>query len=201
MFPLGAVLFPHMPLRLRVFEERYLLMLSRLLEAEGSGFGVVLIERGHEVGGGEHRFGVGTVAEIAHIDTEDGVVGLVALGTRRFEVTRWLPDEPHPQAEVTWLDDLVWDPDQEPLRAEVEALVRRTLAIASEFSEPVWSSDVELSADPVEACWQLAAITPVNDLDLVALLKVTSVGELLTRVRDLTADAALAYSAPWPDQD
>ena len=31
MFPLGSVLFPHMPLLLRVFEDRYLVMLSQLL--------------------------------------------------------------------------------------------------------------------------------------------------------------------------
>ncbi len=201
MFPLGSVLFPHMPLRLRVFEERYLVMLSQLLQSEESGFGVVLIERGHEVGGGEHRFGVGTVGDIAQIGTEDGVVGLVAQGTRRFEVDSWLPDEPYPQAEVRWLEDLVWDPEQEPLRFEVEQLVRRTLAVASEFSEEVWSADVELSVDPMEACWQLAAISPVSDLDQVALLRAATVRELLTRVRDLTADAALSYSAPWPDQD
>lgn len=66
MFPLGSVLFPHMPLALRLFEERYLTMLAHLLEAEDPAFGVVLIERGRETGGGEHRFRTGTVAEIDH---------------------------------------------------------------------------------------------------------------------------------------
>ena len=55
MFPLGSVLFPYMPLRLRVFEERYLIMLAELLKNEDSRFGVVLIERGREVGGGVGR--------------------------------------------------------------------------------------------------------------------------------------------------
>jgi ATP-dependent protease La (LON) substrate-binding domain len=53
MFPLNSVLFPYMPLRLRVFEERYLIMLAELLRREEARFGVVLIERGREVGGGE----------------------------------------------------------------------------------------------------------------------------------------------------
>jgi Lon protease-like protein len=53
MFPLGSVLFPHMPLPLRVFEERYLVMLSRILADDPAEFGVVLIERGQEVGGGD----------------------------------------------------------------------------------------------------------------------------------------------------
>jgi Lon protease-like protein len=58
MFPLGTVLFPSMPLPLRVFEPRYLAMLSEILPDEPSEFAVVLIERGSEVGGGEHRFPV-----------------------------------------------------------------------------------------------------------------------------------------------
>lgn len=58
MCPLGSVLFPYLqlPLQLRVFEERYLVMLSRILVNEPAEFGVVLIERGQEVGGGEQRF-------------------------------------------------------------------------------------------------------------------------------------------------
>jgi len=38
MFPLGSVLFPYMPLRLRVFEERYLIMLAELLRNEDARF-------------------------------------------------------------------------------------------------------------------------------------------------------------------
>ena len=53
MFPLGSVLFPAMPLALRVFEERYLKLMGAILEDEPSEFGVVLIERGSEVGGGD----------------------------------------------------------------------------------------------------------------------------------------------------
>ena len=56
MFPLGSVLFPYMPLRLRVFEERYLIMLADLLKTDQARFGVVLIERGHEVGAASSGF-------------------------------------------------------------------------------------------------------------------------------------------------
>ena len=63
MFPLGTVLFPHALLPLRVFEPRYRLMTQRVLGAD-SEFGVVLIERGSEVGGGDTRFGIGTIALI-----------------------------------------------------------------------------------------------------------------------------------------
>ena len=91
MFPLGSVLFPHMPLSLRIFEERYVVMLSRVLQEDVSEFGVVLIERGQEVGGGEHRFGIGTVARIVQLEASEGFIGLVAEGERRIRVDEFAP--------------------------------------------------------------------------------------------------------------
>jgi len=201
MFPLGSVLFPYMPLRLRVFEERYLIMLAELLKNENSRFGVVLIERGREVGGGEHRFSVGTVAEIRQLGAEGGFVGLIAQGGRRFEVSEWLEDAPHPRAEIHEIPDLEWNEDLMELRESTEQLVRRTLAVASEFAENIWPADVELSDNPVAAAWQLAAISPINALDQVALLRSTSVEELLVQVAELTREAGLTYEAPWLDDE
>ncbi len=201
MFPLGSVLFPHMPLRLRVFEERYLVMLAELLKVDRAVFGVVLIERGREVGGGEQRFGTGTLAEITDLGAQDGFVELVAQGGRRFQVQRWLRDAPHPRAEIEELDDLAWDPALEGLRAKTERQVRRTLALASEFSESVWPADIELSDDPVAALWQLAAIAPVTALDQIELLRSATAEELLRRVGELTEDAALSFESPWPERD
>jgi uncharacterized protein len=137
MFPLNSVLFPYMPLRLRVFEERYVMMLADLLQREDARFGVVLIERGREVGGGEQRFSVGTIAEITQLGAQEGFVGLVAQGSRRFEVTQWLEDAPHPRAEIHEMAELVWDNGLWQLRDNTEQLVRRTLAVASEFAENV----------------------------------------------------------------
>ena len=202
MFPLGSVLFPHMPLRLRVFEERYLVMLAELLKTESARFGVVLIERGREVGGGEQRFGVGTVAEITQLGAQEGFVGLVARGGRRFVVERWLADAPHPWAEVRELPDLVWRAELTELRADTERRVRRALALASEFAENVWPADVELSDDPVAAAWQLAAIAPLGALDQMELLGADSTERLLSRIRELTAEAAVVFEAPWrADED
>ena len=201
MFPLNSVLFPYMPLRLHVFEERYLIMLAELLRSEEARFGVVLIERGPEVGGGEQCFNVGTIAEITQLGAQEGFVGLVAHGSRRFEVTEWLEDAPHPRAEVREIAELEWDSGLYQLREETEQLVRRTLAVASEFAENIWPSDVELSTNPAAAAWQLAAIAPLNALDQLALLGSTSFAELLARVSELTYEAALSYVAPWPDND
>lgn len=195
MFPLGAVLFPHMPLHLRVFEQRYLIMLADLLKIQQAEFGVVLIERGHEVGGGEHRFGIGTVAAITQLGAQEGFVGLTAVGRTRFEVVEWLTDEPHPRAEIRELPDLMWNPVLEPQRLATERLVRRTLAQASEFSEGHYPADLELADDPVASVWQLAGITPVGELDQVSLLSSGTTAELLDRIVEVTTDAGVGFGA------
>src|SRR2546430_9614094 len=63
MFPLGNVLFPHAQLPLHVFEPRYRALAETCLAGDGE-FGVVLIDRGSEVGGGDTRFSIGTFARI-----------------------------------------------------------------------------------------------------------------------------------------
>jgi hypothetical protein len=197
MFPLGSVLFPHMPLSLRIFEERYIVMLSRVLQDEPSEFGVVLIERGQEVGGGEKRFSIGTVATITQLEAAEGFVGVVAMGHGRIAITEWLDEDPHPQATVSELPDLEWDDALLPLRERAEQLVRRTLARASEFSELGWSPDVELSEEPVVHAWQLAAIAPLGSLDQVSLLRSATMSELLEGLIEHTLGVELSLSSPW----
>jgi len=201
MFPLGSVLFPYMPLQLRVFEERYLVMLSRILTEEPAEFGVVLIERGQEVGGGEQRFTYGTVAQITELEGADGFVGVAAQGDRRIEIREWLDEDPHPAAEVRYLPELEWDDALLPLRVQAEQSVRRALALASEFSDQQWSSTVELSDDPTAAAWQLAAIVPIGPLDQIELLRATTMGGLLRAVFDAAIAAEEALRTLWPDDD
>ena len=199
MFPLGSVLFPAMPLALRVFEDRYMAMLATVLAQEPSEFGVVLIERGQEVGGGEHRFDLGTIARIEQLDAAEGFVAMIAQGTRRIRVIEWLPDDPYPRALVEPLDDLEWDEALAPERQQVEQAVRHALAVGAEFgSEAVpiqYSAMVELDADPVDSAWQLAAITPLNELDQLRLLAAESMSELLAGLQPLAEDAARMLSS------
>src|SRR5947208_13497309 len=105
MFPLGTVLFPHAVLPLHVFEPHYRALVETCLHSDGR-FGVVLIERGFEVGGGDARFGIGTVARIVQAaQTEDGRWGLLTVGARRIKVDGWLPEDPYPKARVVDLPD------------------------------------------------------------------------------------------------
>ena len=201
MFPLGSVLFPHMPLSVRIFEERYIVMLSRVLQEEPSEFGVVLIERGQEVGGGEKRFSVGTVARVAQLEAAEGFIGVVAEGCGRIAIDQWLDEEPHPQATVRLLPDLEWDESMLPLREKAEQIVRRTLSRASEYSDLSWAPDVELSDDPVARAWQLAAIAPLGPLDQMALLRSATMTELLDGIVEHTLGAEFSLASPWVDSD
>jgi uncharacterized protein len=194
MFPLGTVLFPHTPLLLRIFEPRYLTMLGRLLDDEEPQFGVVLIARGREAGGGEEREGIATMARIVKVDPSG--TDALHVGGERVVVDRWLDDDPYPQADASPLPRLTWDEALAPLRAEAERTVRRVLTRAAEFRDLQWDADTELSDDPVESAWQLAAIAPLGEFDRYTLLRSTTMGGLLRGILDLTLDVEPVVTAP-----
>ncbi len=193
MFPLGSVLFPHMPLPLRIFEPRYLAMLADILKEEPAEFGVVLIERGQEVGGGDVRVTTGTLARVADLDTADDVVLMIAQGAARFTVQAWQEDDPYPKAIVRELPEPEWDPALEPLRMQADALVRRVLKRLAEEDLSPWPADVGLDDDPAAACWQLAAIAPLNEIDQLELLRSESYERLLTRLVEMVTEVDETY--------
>ncbi len=193
MFPLGSVLMPAMPLPLRIFEPRYLKLLGDLMGSENPEFGVVLIERGDEVGGGEKRMTLGTIASVINIGTTQEFYGLESFGTQRFRVTSWLPDDPYPLAVIELVPDLVWDDTLLDSKNQLETKVRQLLAFASEFTNLQFGASTELSDDPMEACWQLAGILPIGELDQMDLLSSASAEELISRTFEIvtTADQTL----------
>lgn len=197
MFPLGTVLFPHLGLPLRIFEDRYKALVRDCLKS-GQEFGVVLISRGSEVGGGDDRFGVGTVAHITEAsELGDGQWLLMTVGTRRIRVRTWLPDDPYPVALVEDLPEvrLGIDGADLGLLADAERAVRRALALKSELGEPAVAATVALAGDPHVAAYQLAAIAPLAAFDQQSLLEEPTPQKRLERLRVLADDAAevLAY--------
>jgi len=189
MFPLGTVLFPHAGLPLHVFEPRYRIMTEQVLRADGE-FGVVLIERGSEVGGGDTRFAVGTVARILRAqELPDGGYALATVGVRRIRVARWLPDAPFPQAEVVDLDDGPAPADNAELRAravtalaDVCELYRRTDPRIPEL--PAIHGDAEL------ASYEIAALAPIGPLDAQRALETGHAGDRLIMLAELLEEHA-----------
>ncbi len=170
MFPLGTVLFPHMVLPLHVFEPRYRQLLDDIL-ADGREFGVVLISRGHEVGGGDLRTDVGTVARVVQaqqLDEERWLV--IAVGTERVRIERWLPDDPYPRAEVEALPD-----DHDAAAAEagfvaLEPRLRRVLALQAELGHDNVAATFDVAEEPEVACWQAAVLSPLTAFDAQRVL-------------------------------
>ena len=185
MFPLSSVLMPAMPLSLRIFEERYLKLTGDLILEENPEFGVVLIARGPEVGGGEKRLEIGTIASVTDIGTLDQFYGIESIGAQRFHVNAWLPDDPYPIADIDFLPDLIWNDSLTLARENLELKVRNLLAFASEFGDLQYGPDTELNDDPMDACWQLAGVLPVGPLDQVDLLKSQSAEELISRTLEV----------------
>lgn len=184
MFPLGTVLVPSGILPLHVFEPRYRTLVQDCLAGDRE-FGVVLIERGSEVGGGDTRTSVGTVARIVDVvEAPDGRYGLGTIGTRRIRVEEWAPDDPYPKAEVEdWPDPEPGAGHEEALEAAV-SLLRRSLALASEAGAQAAPATLELSPDPVLAGYQATAVAPIGVLDRHRLLGAPSPER---RVEDLAS--------------
>jgi Lon protease-like protein len=196
MFPLGTVLFPHVLLPLHVFEPRYRVMTQRVLAGDGE-FGVVLIERGSEVGGGDTRFRVGTVARVVRAqELPDGGYLLTTVGIRRIEVVRWLPDDPYPLAEV--LD--IADPEHADANAEKAARLRARTALDDVCAlyrtlDPRVPDLPAVSDEAAQASYEMAALAPIGPLDAQRVLETVRAEDRLALLADLLDEHARTLRA------
>ena len=177
MFPLSLVLFPEQILPLHIFEDRYRTMVEEIIDDDRE-FGVVLIERGSEVGGGDTRKSIGTLAEI--IDSEksnDGRWLLVTKGTKRIETSRWLEDSPYPRAEVSFLDEEEFISFDAQEWLKIVTHMRRVLAILAELGDDVAPISINISEEPLLGSFQMSSILPITPFDSQKLLEVVSVDE------------------------
>jgi Lon protease-like protein len=191
MFPLGSVLLPSMVMPLHVFEPRYRALVRRCLDGDRR-FGVVLIERGNEVGGGDVRYGVGTRAEVVQAEEMDDGRWLIAVvGVDRVRVVRWLPEDPYPRAEVSPLRGRPPGDDAHERREAIERSLHRVLALRAELGEPSAPSTVGLDPYPDNAAWQAVVLAPLGAFDSQRVLEVVDADERLQLVADLLEDEAL----------
>jgi len=129
LFPLNLVLYPDAVLALRVFEARYLDLVSDCMKG-GSGFGVVCLKNnGAEVGRGEKRIEFETVGVLARIDDVDaeqaGILRLRCTGTQRFRL----------QGAAWQRDDGLWQSaaeglPEDPPRSPGPAMLKTVSALA-----------------------------------------------------------------------
>jgi Lon protease-like protein len=197
MFPLSAVLFPQSTMPLHVFEPRYRQLMHDCLGGD-SRFGVVLIERGSEVGGGDQRAKLGTRGVITRAaELPDGRWVLEVCGEAVVVIEEWLPDDPYPQA-------LVREPEPVPLPADEPGFgalledatqrVRRARALLAEHGGgPAVDPGLVLDGggDTDLAAWQLCGVAPVSAYDSQRLLAADGAAERLALLVELMDDLEL----------
>jgi uncharacterized protein len=199
MFPLGSVLFPGFGLPLHVFEPRYRTMVETLITQDDPEFGVTLIERGSEVGGGDRRFNVGTIARILEAgQLPDGRWVLETAGVSRCRVLEWLPDAPYPQAVIETIDnDEHGSLSGSPLISEIDAAVkdlRRVLALASEADVATAPATIELDDDPEVRLWQACGLAPIGPMDDLTLLSADTLTDRVNLLRGFLEDARVVLA-------
>jgi hypothetical protein len=197
MFPLSAVLFPQATMPLHVFEPRYRQLMHDCLEGDPR-FGVVLIERGSEVGGGDQRAELGTRGVITRAaELPDGRWVLEVRGEAVVVIEEWLPDDPYPQALVREPEPVAMADDENglaPLLEDAAQRVRRARALLAEHGggaalEPGLVLDG--GGDPELAAWQLCAVAPVNAYDAQRLLAAEGAPERVALLVELMDDLEL----------
>ncbi|MDH4116045.1 MAG: LON peptidase substrate-binding domain-containing protein [Acidimicrobiia bacterium] len=186
MFPLGSVVMPYTAVPLRVFEPRYQLMLDDVVSTD-SRFGTTLIERGFEVGGGDSRFGVGTLVEVVEVaELDGGHRAVVVAGIGRVEVREWLSDDPYPRASVVELP-IVGEPEADAL-GKLRLLLERFAALSSELGiDGLGTANLDVSADSRVAAYQLTALCPFSQLDRMKLLSEPRAEDMVESAIELLA--------------
>jgi len=140
------------------------------------------------VGGGDQRYGVGTVAHIEEAAAfDDGRWALMVVGGRRFTVSRWLPDDPYPVAEI---DDRPEGPEPPGVAAlaRATAAVRRARTLLSELGSPapvVADRGAGTAGDEADRGWRLCERAPLTAFDSQTLLETDDPGARLTLLAEL----------------
>lgn len=173
MFPLGRGMFPGALLKLRIFEPRYLEMID-LCVRRRIGFGVVLIERGSEVGGGDVRFDVGVAVSMTQVASlGDGQLVVIGRGGSRIRVQQWLDDAPFPQARVSVLADPAGHSLDDGYHRRLLHEFHRGLGLFAELG--VETRNIEsLPTDTLAAAYRALDLFPVPDLDRQQILETDS---------------------------
>lgn len=220
VFPLSVCHLPGDSVSLRVFEPRYLTMFSDIGGDDRPTFATVLIERGPEVGGGDHRFTLGV--EVDHLEItsfENAEVGrqlhVTGVAGRVVEVRQWIDDMPYPCGEVREVEfpsspaNRLTDAASAltVLAQSVRSLLARHGVAPQESAHPAmaglltvasgrWFASVSEFRDVQNAFWAVCRCVPCGPLDRHALLRPDSLEARVNCLRRTVehADEILGFS-------
>jgi Lon protease-like protein len=183
LFPLHTVLFPGGPLALRIFEPRYLDMISRCLKEE-SGFGICLIREGDEVGEVAQPYEIGTLGRISYFNRRsDGLLGITVQGEQRFRI---LSTEEQPDRLLVAEVELLPQVASVPLPPHYQQLMQLLSSIIEQLDYPHRSMETHYEdAEWVSA--RLAELLPIPLEQKQLLLVLNDALERLERLERIIA--------------
>jgi Lon protease-like protein len=180
LFPLNAVLFPHMPMALHIFEDRYRRMMHDCLD-QGTTFGVIAIREGREIGPSAEAYEVGTLAQLRAPDPlPDGRYNIVVVGASRFHVETLSRELPYLTGSVNYLLDAPSSPGAATLAKLVTDRFRSYAKTLSALQQNTERTDIELPDDPELLSYLVAAALQVSVAERQRLLEIDSTDERLS---------------------
>jgi Lon protease-like protein len=201
LFPLEqVVLFPGMSLPLRIFEERYKVMIGAC-QVTDQLFGVLLIRAGREVGEPADPEQVGCTARMTRIDRlPDGQMHILTVGEQRFRLNG--PPRVMPEGYLIGDVQLIADQGHAPVAAELVTNVTQefsryqqaTLALTGRI-QPI--GQVELPRDPVRLSYRVASTLYVDARERQRLLETDDVASRLQRELTLLKQAMPRTIGPF----
>ena len=177
------VLFPGAPLPLRIFENRYKIMIGECIEMKQP-FGVVLIKEGPEVGGPAQPHRVGTTARILKAEPSgQAMYRIQTVGERRFRIMNIVDGTPYLKAEVEYLEEMDSE-DVGDLAQKVSDCLSEYLQLVVSFKKG-WIQTVDTPQEPRALSYAAAQAVTYPPMVGQYLLQIPSVKERLERVLPL----------------
>jgi ATP-dependent Lon protease len=148
LFPLSeVVLFPNAPLPLHIFEFRYRIMMSTILQSDRR-FGVLMVDPDEG-----KVSSVGCCAEVVyHERTADDRVYIKTVGQQRFRVLDYVREKPYYVGLVEWMEDQSADRDLRTLTVDVDQLLRDVVQLSAKLT----GQDIELPDDIPDSPMELS---------------------------------------------
>lgn len=184
LFPLNSVLFPGMPIRLHIFEQRYREMINECID-DNKPFGIVLIEQGTaELGPVARPRMIGTTAHITNVQRfPDGRLNILAIGRERFKINT---------LDYNARSFLMSDVDMMPLEADSESSmrkrIRQLLPLLERYLDALadaGETEIDISQlpdDPMSVGFLAAVLLQSDEGQKQALLEADGARELFKRL-------------------
>lgn len=181
LFPLSSILFPGGVLPLRIFEPRYLDMISASMK-NSSPFGVALILEGSESGVAASTYDVGTLVTIDYFHQRgDGLLGITVRGEQRFRIKN---REVQPNQLTLGTVEILPQETAAQLPARFRSLAEMLSGIIRQMGQPF----VRLTPQYEDASWvgsRLTELLPIGPQQKQYFLQLDDPVQRLERLEEL----------------